>query len=104
MEISVKELSKLIESGNSPTIIDVREAEELSISSLSDAIHIPINQLGEKLSQFSEEDELVIMCRSGARSHSVTLAMVNAGFINVKNLIGGINEWAKSIDDSVTVY
>ena len=104
MKISVKDLAKMIDGGIAPIVIDVREAHELEISSLSQAIHIPMNDLNEKIGQYSVDDHLVIMCRTGSRSNYVTQALSNAGYKNVKNLTGGINEWAKKIDKSITIY
>jgi sulfur-carrier protein adenylyltransferase/sulfurtransferase len=104
MNINVKQLNDQINSDSPPIIIDIREPDELKFSSILSAIHIPMNELNEKIPQYSRDDKLVIMCRSGMRSSSITRALINAGYKNVKNLSGGINEWARQIDKSLKIY
>ena len=52
----------------------------------------------------AKDAEIVIHCRSGARSQKAALAMKEAGYTNVKNLAGGILAWADRIDPSLPKY
>lgn len=58
-----------------------------------------IDEIGDK-----KDEEIVCMCRSGGRSAEACKTLQKKGFTNVKNLKGGINEWAKKIDTSLPVY
>ncbi len=51
-----------------------------------------------------KNDEVVIHCRSGARSQKAALILKEAGFTNVSNLAGGILAWADKIDPTMPKY
>jgi rhodanese-related sulfurtransferase len=93
-----------LQNGSVPTIIDVREDFELEISKMDGAIHIPMNDLPKRLDELNAETDYVIMCRSGVRSAQICEFLANQNFRSVTNLSGGINEWAKRVDTSLTVY
>lgn len=103
-EITVENLKEKLESDDI-VIIDVREPFEYNISNIDGKL-IPLNQLKNRVDEIEEhkKDEVVVMCRTGGRSAEATKFLENQGFENVKNLKGGINEWAKKIDQSLPVY
>ena len=103
-EIDVVELEKHLNNGSSPTIIDVREDFELEISKLDDAVHIPMNDLPNRLDELNPETDYVIMCRTGVRSAQICEFLSNQNFRSVLNLTGGINEWVQQIDPTQQVY
>jgi len=103
-EIEPKELAELLKNGNKPKLIDVREPHELAISQLEGAQLIPLGQLAARLSELDTADELVVFCRTGARSGRAVELMISAGFRKAKNLKGGINAWAREVDPSLPVY
>jgi len=102
--MEVTELDKLLKNGSSPTIIDVREEFELEISKIDSAMHIPMNQVPKRLEELNPDNEYVIMCRTGVRSSQICEFLANQNFKSIANLTGGINEWAKRVDDSLPVY
>ena len=103
-EMDVNELEKILENGSAPTIIDVREDFELEISKMDVAIHIPMNELPKRLEELNADEDYVIMCRTGVRSAQICEFLTNQNFKSVANLTGGINEWAKRVDNSMTAY
>jgi len=103
-EMDVTELEENFKNGSAPTIIDVRENFELEISKMEGAIHIPMNQLPKRLDELNADEDYVIMCRTGVRSAQICEFLSNQNFKSVANLTGGINEWAKRVDDSLSVY
>jgi adenylyltransferase/sulfurtransferase len=103
-EISPKELNEQLQNGNDVILIDVREPQELQISKLPNAELIPLGQFPGRMSELDSSKEMVIFCRSGARSgHAVDLLRA-AGFTKVKNLVGGINDWARQVDPDMPLY
>jgi rhodanese-related sulfurtransferase len=40
-----------------------------------------------------KNEEVIVHCRSGARSNNAKLFMMENGFTNVRNLLGGMLEW-----------
>ncbi len=102
--ISVDELEKVLNQGSPIQLVDVREAGELEISNLSGAIHIPLFELEELASRLEKNMEIVVFCRTGERSARAVSILEKKGFNHVKNLEGGINAWAASVDSSLVQY
>lgn len=103
-EISVFTLNEKIKMGQRPTIIDVREQDELDIVSIDEARHIPMAQIPSRMSELERDGELIIMCKSGGRSARVCEYLEQNGYSNVINLSGGILSWAQNIDRTLKTY
>jgi adenylyltransferase/sulfurtransferase len=102
-EITPPELQERLQH-NHLRLIDVREPHELAISSLPQAENIPLGTLASRLSELDSAQEIVLMCKSGARSGRALELLVSAGFKKVKNLKGGINGWAQEVDTKLPIY
>jgi len=102
-DISALELAERVKH-NHLKLLDVREPHELQISALPDAKNIPLGQLAARLSELDSAEEMVIFCKSGARSARGLELLASAGFKKVKNLKGGINAWAREVDPEVPIY
>ena len=102
-DITVTELAERVKT-NHLKLIDVREPHELEISRLPNATNIPLGQLAARLSELDSADDMVLFCKSGARSTRALELLTSAGFKKVKNLKGGINAWAKEVDKSLPIY
>ncbi|MDQ3006164.1 MAG: molybdopterin-synthase adenylyltransferase MoeB [Chloroflexota bacterium] len=102
-DITVSELAERVKT-NHLKLVDVREPHELEISHLPNATNIPLGQLAARLSELDSAEDMVIFCKSGARSTRGLELLVSAGFKKVKNLKGGINAWAKEVDKNLPVY
>jgi adenylyltransferase/sulfurtransferase len=87
-----------------PKLLDVREEEELSISSLPNAIHIPLYDLPERADELDPSDNLVVICRVGGRSAHAVAYLLNHGFQKVRNLSGGLNGWSREVDPTLREY
>ncbi|RYG44497.1 hypothetical protein EON79_14765 [bacterium] len=103
-ELGPETLRDELASENPPRILDVREPEELAISRLSDVVHVPMDELPEKLAGLDRDADWVVVCRSGKRSGMVTQYLLASGFKRVRNLEGGMNGWATRVDRTVLVY
>ena len=104
MDISVRRLEEMRKSGEEHTLLDIREEEELAISSIDGAVHIPMNTLPENLDQLTKNHPIVVMCHVGGRSSQVCVWLNSNGFENAVNLEGGISAWSADIDPSVPSY
>ncbi len=76
-------------------IIDVREFQEVEISKIPNSLHIPLNELNSKIHLLNKNKIIVLYCKSGIRSGMALIQLQKLGFPNVRNLIGGIDEWQK---------
>ena len=104
MDISVGRLQEMRKSGEEHTLLDIREEEELAISSIEGAVHIPMNTLPESLDRLTKDHPIVVMCHVGGRSSQVCAWLNSNGFENAVNLEGGISAWSVEIDPSVPTY
>ncbi len=103
-EVTVQELKKLKETGADFQLIDVREPHEFDICNLDGEL-IPQAEIPSNVDKVSKTKQVVIHCRSGARSgNMVQWLEKNHGFENLYNLKGGILAWAKEIDPTMPTY
>ena len=103
-EVSVDELKAARDRGETPLVLDVREEWELQLARIPDVVHVPMNQLSARLSEFSPAVETVVMCHAGGRSMRVAHFLASQGFTNVANLSGGICAWSQIVDATVPQY
>ena len=103
-DIEAVDLAKRLKQGNHLRLLDVREPHELQISHLDNATLIPLGQLAARLSELDTAEEIVVFCKAGTRSSRALELMVSAGFRKIKNLKGGINAWARQVDQSMPIY
>ena len=75
-------------------MVDVREADELETDGrIAGALHVPLGTLSERAADLAGE-QLVIVCRSGARSALAADALRASGF-EAYNVDGGILRWER---------
>ena len=93
-DITTLELKQRIDNGETIHIIDVREPHEYEEFNIGAQL-IPLGTLPSKLAELEglKDQEVIVHCRSGARSASAKLFLEDAGFTNVRNLIGGMLDW-----------
>ncbi len=103
-DITAQELSDKLASGATMRLIDVREPHEQEISNLEGSESIPLGQFASRLSELDSAEDIVLFCKAGTRSTRALEILASAGFKKVKNLKGGINAWAVSIDSSLPIY
>ncbi|HET7461954.1 MAG TPA: molybdopterin-synthase adenylyltransferase MoeB [Longimicrobium sp.] len=105
-EITPGELKERLDRGDRLTIIDVREPFEWNIGNLEPqgARLIPLGELPERLDEVSPDDEVVLHCRSGARSARALELLRQEGYRRVWNLKGGILAWSDQVDPSIPKY
>jgi adenylyltransferase/sulfurtransferase len=105
-QLTVQEYKRKLDAGQKPFLLDVREPYEYEISKIEGSTLIPLGEVGSRLHELvpHKEEEIVIQCRSGARSQTAALQLKEAGFKYVVNLVGGINAWATEIDPSLPTY
>lgn len=103
-EVTVEELKQAMDEGRKPFLLDVREAHELRLSKLDYDAHIPMDLVESRLDELDRDAEIVVICRTGNRSGAITELLRANGFAKAKNLVGGMNAWAKKIDRSMRQY
>lgn len=103
--ITVEELKSRIEANEKFRLIDVREPHEFHHASIAGAELKPLGQIMQWAQELADKDEDIILhCHHGMRSDRACQFLAAQGFSNLKNLIGGIDEWSLKIDASVPRY
>ena len=93
--ITTEELKQRLDAGEELQLVDVREPDERAAFNIG-GIFLP---LGKILSMQTEdiddlkEQEIIFYCRSGNRSGQACMMLQAMGFTNVRNLVGGMNDW-----------
>ena len=111
-EITVNELSEKLKSEEEFILLDVREPHELGFAKVSDKRleAAPMSRLAREGTRAlsdsaqSQDATIYVMCHHGNRSAQVTAWLAQQGWKNVFNVRGGIDEYARQIDQSVGFY
>ena len=111
-EITVSELSKKLNSEDPFILLDVRELQELEYAKLTDSrVDVtPMSRLAREgtnalSDQAKSQDAIIyVMCHHGNRSAQVTAWLAQQGWKNVFNVRGGIDEYARTVDQSIGFY
>jgi adenylyltransferase/sulfurtransferase len=102
-QLTVKELKARRDAGEDIFLLDVREPYEVQIAQIGGKV-IPQNDVPQRLAEIPRDREIVVHCRSGARSQRIAEFLKQSGYQNVVNLAGGILAWSDEIDPSVQKY
>ena len=102
-QMSVKELKRRRDAGEDVFLLDVREPYEVQIAQMGGKL-IPQNDVPNKLNEIPRDREIVVHCRSGARSQKIAEFLKQSGYSQVVNLAGGILAWSDEIDPKVQKY
>ena len=102
--ITVRELKDRLDKGDKIFLLDVREPHEFSMAKIEGSVLLPLGELPVSLDKLDQGSEIVALCHKGMRSADAVGFLLQQGFTNVKNLIGGIDAWSVEIDQSVPRY
>ncbi|MGI9018578.1 MAG: molybdopterin-synthase adenylyltransferase MoeB [Euzebya sp.] len=101
LQISPEEFEKI---RDQVTVIDVRDPHEYEISRIEGSTLIPLGDLASRMGELDSADDIVLHCKSGQRSMQALEILQGAGFRKLKNLQGGINGYARQVDQSIPTY
>jgi adenylyltransferase/sulfurtransferase len=106
--ITPRALQERLDADEDLVILDVREPHEWDISNLAHhgAQLIPQGQILDRVNELDTAREMVVHCRSGARSAAVIEQLLEMGFSRDRlyNLAGGINQWARDVEPELPTY
>jgi len=94
-EIDSAELKTRLDAGEAIELLDIRSDAEVAQGVLPEAQHLPMHLIPLKMNDFPKDREVVLYCRSGARSYHACAYLLQQGITNVVNLRGGIIDWAR---------
>lgn len=113
--ISSQEYKDLSDQGEPHVLLDVRPAHHFKISAIPESVNIPLSMLQEKLSTLdlalkqagksaSEPASLYVVCRRGNDSQRAVQLLTENGFSSAKDIVGGLESWAKNVDPRFPMY
>ncbi len=104
LEITPTELAAKLARQDDFVLLDVRDPHEYAIARIPGARLVPLGGFADAIPTLDRETDIVIHCRSGARSAKAVRQLQAAGFTRVWNVVGGILRWADDVDPSVAKY
>jgi rhodanese-related sulfurtransferase len=103
-EITPQDLKTLLDGRQAPLLLDVRQDWETRLCRLPNAVHIPIEEIELRVEELSPDDAIVVYCHAGVRSAAVAEYLRALGFRDVRNLAGGLDLWARTVDPTMRRY
>lgn len=105
-ECSAAEFASRRAAGETITLLDVREPDEVETARIEGAIWIPLGDLEGRMDELEalRDQVIVVYCHHGARSAKAVRKLLVQGFAAVENLDGGIEAWSLTVDPSVPRY
>ncbi|KAL6196274.1 hypothetical protein ACLB2K_031889 [Fragaria x ananassa] len=113
--INNKEYKEKIANREAHVLIDVRPEHHFKIVSLPNSLNIPLPNLEAQLPEISlalkekEENkginsELYVVCRRGNDSQRAVQSLHKLGFTSARDIIGGLEGWARDVDPDFPTY
>ncbi|MCC8245240.1 adenylyltransferase/sulfurtransferase MoeZ [Saccharothrix luteola] len=104
--ITPLELKQKQESGQDFLLVDVREPHEYEIVKIPGSVLIPKDRIlsGEAFAELPQDKQVVLHCKSGARSAEALAVLHQAGFKDAVHVGGGVLAWAREVDPSLPTY
>ena len=104
-EISVEEMKGKMDAGESFTLLDVREPWEFEMARIAGARLMPMGDVPSRAHQeLDPDDHIIVMCHHGVRSMNVMVWLRQQGFENAQSMRGGIDAWARRVDEKMPKY
>ncbi|WP_456373540.1 rhodanese-like domain-containing protein [Thiolapillus sp.] len=94
-EIDVSELKKRLDTGEDIVLLDIRSEAEVRQGILPGSEHLPMHLIPLKLQDLPKDKDVILYCRSGARSYHACAFLEQQGMHNALNLRGGILDWVR---------
>jgi adenylyltransferase/sulfurtransferase len=91
--ITTDRLREILNGSFDGLLIDVREPHEHAVSRIDGARLIPLRDLPSQLAELPRDREIIVHCKSGARSARAVKFLLESGFSRVTNVQGGIDAW-----------
>jgi rhodanese-related sulfurtransferase len=77
-------------------LLDVREPDEYAAGHAPGARLVPMMEIPARMADVPTDEDVVVVCRSGGRSGQVVSYLQANGWDNVRNLAGGMQDWARA--------
>lgn len=104
-EFSAPQLKEYLETcDEQPLLLDVRQPWEYEVCKIENSVLVPMSTIPASIESLDLAREIVVICHHGIRSRSVGRYLEQVGFDNIINLSGGVNQWARTVDNQMATY
>jgi adenylyltransferase/sulfurtransferase len=104
LEIPPQEMKAKMDRGDPFVLVDVREPHERQICHIEGAKLVPLGEFAQRVNELDSATDIVLHCHHGQRSMRALQFLQKVGFTKLKNLRGGIDAWALSVDPDLPRY
>lgn len=100
VQITAVELNEWLQDARrpAPLLLDVREPDEFAAYRIEGSTLMPMRTIPARLHELDRRTDIVMVCRSGARSHHAGMFLKQNGFERVFNLAGGVIAWSRDVE------
>jgi sulfur-carrier protein adenylyltransferase/sulfurtransferase len=97
-EVDASETARLLDSGEPPALVDVRERDEWDEGHIVGAVHVTRGNLESRIEQAVPDRDrpVVLYCASGNRSAFAAKTLEELGYTTVYSLAGGYTDWKRN--------
>ncbi|MDA1091692.1 MAG: molybdopterin-synthase adenylyltransferase MoeB [Acidobacteria bacterium] len=103
-DVTVEQLKDRLDGQEAFLLVDVREQREFEICRIPGSVLIPLGELPARLAELDGHDDVVVHCKSGARSAKAVALLRDRGYSQARNLQGGILAWIDRVDPTLPRY
>ena len=79
--------------GDEHVLVDVRSPSEWQSGHATQAVHMALNEIMQRMHELPKDKPLVVICASGNRSAMAATRLAKSGFNHVYNFSGGMAAW-----------
>jgi rhodanese-related sulfurtransferase len=99
-EVTPNEVMAMRRAGESVTLIDVRDSNEVNLGTIPNAVHVSRGNLEKLIEGVAPRDaRVVVFCATGSRSALAAESLGRMGYRDVASMRGGIRDWADAGGD-----
>ena len=97
-EVDSTEAARLLESGEPPALVDIREQDEWDEGHIPNAVHIPRGNLESRVEAALPDrtKPVLVYCAGGSRSAFGAKTLEELGYEHVSSLAGGFTDWKRN--------
>jgi sulfur-carrier protein adenylyltransferase/sulfurtransferase len=94
-ETTAEAVNERLQAGERPSLLDVRESEEVATGTLPTARHLSRAHFESRVEDLlpDKDAEVIVYCGSGVRSAFAARTLGELGYANVTSMVGGITRW-----------
>lgn len=98
-EVTTNEIFSRLNHGQKFNLLDVRTKNEFDRAHLTGAILLPLDEITPKaleqvgFGEAKKDEEIIVYCLSGPRGDDAVRILKNLGYLNMKNMTGGLLTW-----------